>query len=314
MGTWTHIEKPESRRMSLADRWGESSLELVYLSYWTPSGSGDPFPGQGSLITNMPIRPQQRAPVGVYGTPPSPLLGSMICRSVSVEPTRERPYAYIVRAQLSTNYFSYNDNPWGLEYCKQTRTATFRTIPIYRRGFTFPANGDVTWPTGVVDIAGTKVDTNGNPRSFKVTQQSISIEVMVDRTPPVGTTPQYTALDPNWGTLSSYLNKRNSVAFLGWPIGTVLCSGLTGSLDNEWWRIQVSFVVDDWFHLEQVPIVNRTGLPVLKPGVTIAGDQINQVEKVGFFQPYSDTKMDFNAMFGTNVSDQFTKAGPEEPV
>jgi hypothetical protein len=185
---------------------------------------------------------------------------------------------------------------------------------MYRLVSTPPTNGDVSWPSGVTDIGGTKVDINGNPRPFKVGQAAIQVELLVDRAPATSITPQFTAQDPAWGTLYGFLNKRNSATFLGYGIGTVLCNGITASLDSEWWRVQVSFLVDDSYHLEQVPIPNQTGAARLRPGVTIAGEQINQVEKVGWYQPYMATKVDFATMFTSSVSDQFGKAGPERPV
>lgn len=315
MGTWTHVEKVESRRYALSDRWGQQTIELHYVSYWTPANNSDPFPGEADLLTNAPAKPQTRLPAGIYGSPVNGFLSRFICTNVSVEPSRERPYSYTVRATYSTYTYPYNDTPWGLEYVKQTWTGGYRTVNQYRvaEGF-FPANGDVVWPTGVANIASDKLDVNGNPRPYKVRQIAVQVELMMDRTPAVGTSPQFTAQDPAWGTLFAYVNKRNSATFIGWPVGTVACTGLTGALDSNWWRIQVSFLIDDWFHLEQVPIPNQTGLPRLRPGVTIAGEQINQVEKVGWYQPYSATKVDFNNMFANSVKDQFTKAGPERPV
>jgi hypothetical protein len=314
MGTWTHVERTESRQYSLSDRWGEQTIQLVYLSYWTPTNNADPFPGEASLLTNAPAKPQTRLPSGIYGTPVNAFLSRFVCRNVSIEPSRERPYAYTVRATFTTYSYPYADTPWGLEYVKQTRTSTFRTMSMYRLVSTPPTNGDVSWPSGVTDIGGTKVDINGNPRPFKVGQAAIQVELLVDRAPATSITPQFTAQDPAWGTLYGFLNKRNSATFLGYGIGTVLCNGITASLDSEWWRVQVSFLVDDSYHLEQVPIPNQTGAARLRPGVTIAGEQINQVEKVGWYQPYMATKVDFATMFTSSVSDQFGKAGPERPV
>jgi len=311
MPTFSVIEIPESRQWRFTDRWGENTLELHYRVVWTPpSVGGETPPTEEDILlelgTAIPVRPQTRIPSAVSGT--NGYLKEFICRSVTVTPLRERQYAWDVRAQFSTYHYGWrDDDTWGAEYVKQTRTTSSRKAAFYRLSPTMPSNGDVTWPTSVVDIGGTKVDTNGNPQTRSVAQQHIQIEFLQDRTPTgSGAT---TADDPSWTALYAYINKRNSAAFLGWPIGTVLCTGATATLDNEWWRVSVTFIYDEMFHLVQVPIVNATGAPVLKPGATLAGQMILQTDKVGFYQEYP-TKIDFNNAFLTPTKEQFTKSGP----
>ena len=312
MGTWTAIERPDSRKFKLEDRWSDQVLERSWILCWTPANANDTYSGDAAMMAQIPTeaKPQYRLDSTYIGTstPYNEWLKYFICRTCTVEPMTERPYTWLIRSTY-TNYNYPYSNSYGQVYLKQTRTVSTRRTAMYRQGATFPTNGSVTWPTGVVDIGGTKVDTNGNPRTALVPQQAIQIELLRDRTP-ASSVSTYTADDPPWGTiLTGYISKRNSAVFLGWEIGSVLCTGITATLDSEVWRIQASFLFDRWYHLEQVPIPNITGQPALYLGATVAGQQINQTTKVGWYQQFSNLS-DLNGLFDTAWSVQFDKAGP----
>jgi hypothetical protein len=311
MGTWSNIEVASSRSHTVSDRWGEQRLTLQYVLRWVPANSSDSFPGEGHILDNLPVRPQQRLPSFFWtGGGVNDITKGYICRSVNVTPAREAAYVWNVTAEFTTTEFHYNDTPWGLAYVKQTRTSGIRQVAAWRDA-TLPANGTAAWPA-TADIGGTKIDLNGNPRSRKVKQQTIQIETFTDRTPPSPGTGSVAA-DPAWSTwLSTYINKRNNAAFLGWPIGTVLCQGIAATLDNEVWRITITYVYDEWFHLEQLAMPHPTGEPRLLPGVTIAGTQYMQAATVVWYQPYSSTA-DLKALFTQPIYDQFEKAGPTYP-
>lgn len=320
MGTWTSIERAESRVWSFADRWSEQTLERVWVTAWepTPGQQTDPYPGDGQLATNLPVRPQQRLEAGVHtvNQVANAWLKHLICRSVTVEPARERPYTWIVRARYTTEKFPWSaTDGWGAEYVKQTRVIGSRTVAMYRQksgGSFFPSNGDVTFPPST-DLGGTKVDINGNPRRYQVAQQQVVVENIRDRTKTDSQT--VSADDPDWATiLTTFINKRNSTSFLGWAAGSVLCTGITATLDSEVWRISATFLFDDWYHLEQVPVAYPNGAPILAVGATVAGEAQQQSNKVVWFQPYPD-KAEFANLYGSvsapgPVSTQFTKAGP----
>jgi len=314
MGTWTAIERPDSRKFKLEDRWADQVLERSWILRWTPADANDTYSGDAAMMAQLPneARPQYRLDSTYIGTstPYNAWLKYFICRTCSVEPMVERPFTWLIRSTY-TNYNYPYTNSYGMTYLKQTRTVSTRRTAMYRQGATFPPSGTgaVTWPTGVVDIGGTKVDTNGNPRTALIPQQAIQIELLRDRTPASSVT-ALTADDPAWATiLTDYISRRNSATFLGWVPGSVLCTGITATLDSEMWRIQASFLFDNWFHLEQIPIPNLTGQPVLLPGATIAGQQINQTTKVGWYQQFTTTA-DLNDLFDTAWRDQLTLAGP----
>jgi hypothetical protein len=320
MGTWTSIERAESRVWSFSDRWSEQTLERVWVTGWEQNANptNDPFPGDAALYANLPARPQQRLEAAVHSpnNVPDSWLKQLICRTVTVEPARERPHTWIVRARYTTEKFPWSKvDDWGAEYMKQTRVIGSRTVAMYRQssgsGF-FPSNGDVTFPP-TSDLGGTKVDINGNPRRYQVAQQQVVVENIRDRTKTDSQTT--TADDPDWATiLTTFINKRNSTSFLGWATGSVLCTGITATLDSEAWRISATFLFDDWYHLEQVPVSYPNGMPILAIGATVAGEAQQQCNKVVWFQPYPD-KAEFANLYGSvstpgPISTQFTKAGP----
>jgi hypothetical protein len=146
--------------------------------------------------------------------------------------------------------------------------------------------------TGGADIAGDKVDTNGKPKVYDVPQQLVTIETQYDRT----LTAASPAAEPLWGTYTSYVGNRNSVAFLGFPIGTLVYQGFQTAPEDNYYRMSHTFLYDAWYHLEQIPAPNPTGEPVLTAGVTIGGIPILQVDKVVFLQRYNTTS-DFTSIF-----------------
>lgn len=49
MGTWTVIERPETRNYALAMPGQEHTLDLQYQVRWTPASSGDAYPGDQQM-------------------------------------------------------------------------------------------------------------------------------------------------------------------------------------------------------------------------------------------------------------------------
>jgi hypothetical protein len=106
------------------------------------------------------------------------------------------------------------------------------------------------------------------------------------------------------------VNKRNSVAFLGASIGTMLYKGFSATLDREIWRIVHTWIFDSYYHVEQIPVPNPTGQPILMPGVSVAGQQIQQCDKVAWYQRFTGTT-DFNTSFlPATIQGDLAKAYP----
>lgn len=306
MGVFGIIELKDSRVYNFAAA-DETTLTAVYLAYWEPTTAGELYPGDGPTLgqTGMPIV-NTRPPAAIHspnGTMQT-YFANFVCRSVTVTPETAVPFTFRVEAQYSSMQPA---EPTKQGYgTKQTRQITGRSYAEYRTGVTLPTGGTAAWPP-IADIGGTKRDLNGNPRMKELPQVTYQVEYKWDRSPLISTTD---GVDPPFQTWFSAINKRNSVAFIGAGIGTMLYKGASATLDREIWRVVHTWIFDSYFHLEQMPTPNPTGLPILLPGVSISGLQILQCSSVGWYQRYPDIT-DFNTSFidPANLSD-LTKAYP----
>lgn len=273
--SFTLVERANSRSYSLVQAPGESSITLQYLMTWS---SASTQPTEGQILA-------------AAGTPPSRIssalytgdayLKTMVIREVAIEPVRERQNAWIVTHRASTRNGSLLSQTDGT-YCTCTRATVVRSTAMYRSNPTFPTNGTVTF-SGAADIAGDKVDTNGKPKVYDVPQQLVTIESQYDRTLPQSNP----AAEPPWSLYTSYVGNRNSAAFLGFPIGTLLYQGFQTAPEDNYYRMSHTFLYDAWYHLEQIPAPNPTGEPILTAGITIGGLPILQVDKVVFLQRFN---------------------------
>ena len=273
--SFTLVERANSRSYSLAQAPGESTITLQYLMTWSSAST----------------QPTEAQILAAAGTPPSRIsstvytgdsyLKTMVIREVAIEPVRERQNAWIVTHRASTRNGSLLSQTDGT-YCTCTRATVVRSTAMYRNNPTFPSNGTVTF-SGAVDIGGDKVDTNGKPKVYDVPQQLVTIESQYDRTLPQSAP----AAEPPWSTYTSYVGNRNSAAFLGFPIGTLLYQGFQTAPEDNYYRMSHTFLYDAWYHLEQIPAPNPTGEPILIAGITIGGLPILQVDKVVFLQRFN---------------------------
>ena len=272
--SFTLVEKANSRSYSLVPTPGESSITLQYLMTWS-SASTQPTEAQ---ILSAAGSPQKRISSTAYTG--NSYLKTMVIREVSIEPIRERQNAWLVTHRASTRNGTQLDQ--DNSYCTCTRATVVRSTAMYRSAPTFPTDGTVAFASAI-DIAGDKVDTNGKPKVYDVPQQLVTIETQYDRTLPQGSP----VAEPLWATYTSYVGNRNSAAFLGFPIGTLLYQGFQTAPEDNYYRMSHTFLYDAWYHLEQIPAPNPTGEPVLVSGVTIGGLPILQVDKVVFLQRYN---------------------------
>lgn len=289
MGTWTLTgPKAETFAQTRNMPGTEHTFDLVYDVHWTPGAApGDVFPADGNdelfAVSGLP-RVRDRVPAAFRST--SKYMKAYVCRSVQATPRAEGMYRWEVRCTFGTLQVSPADEQ--AEYVAVTRQSGVRQAQAYRLAPTFPANGSVTWPTGVVDIAGTKIDLNGNPPTYEVPQMTVTVEVLWDRTKLVGS-PAVVQAEPPTSSWSTYIGKRNNAAFLGCDTGTLVYRGFSVSPAHEWYRIAHTFVWDEWYHLEQVPGPIPTGAPACTSGATIAGLVVLQADKVVWFQKYQST-------------------------
>ena len=300
-------EIKESRQWNF-ENVDETTLTAVYLAWWEPATVGEAYPGDGLVLTQtgMPMV-QTRPPAAIHTAPPAAMntfVAQLVCRSVVAVPEPAVPYTWRVTAVYSTMApVDASKQGYG---AKQTINLASRQYAEYRTGVTLPVNGTVTWPPSA-DIGGTKIDLNGNPRAKEVPQITRQLEYKWDRTPLISTT---TPDDPPFQTYLDAVNKRNSVAFMEASIGTMLYKGFSASLDREIWRIVHTWIFDPFYHVEQMPVPNPTGQPVLLPGTSVAGLQILQCDKVAWYQRFPGTT-DFNTSFlPTTIQADLIKAYP----
>jgi len=301
MGTWTVIERPETRNYGLAMPGEQHTLDLAYQVRWTPANSSDPYPGDQQMLgaSGLP-KIRDRLPSGIYGS--DTFLKTFVCRSV--EATMQREAAYVWEVICRFGSFDTYTVDQG-KYVQITRSSGVRAAQMWRISPTFPANGTVAWPGSVVDIGGTKVDLNGNPPTYEVPQMSMTFELLWDRT-------REATPEPPTSSYSSYIGNRNDAVFLGCDIGTVVYQGFTISPSYEWYRIQHQFLFDAWYHLEQVPIPKPTGQPLCTSGATVAGVVVLQADKIGFFQKYPSTAT-FATLMGSGNMAEITSPKPTYP-
>ena len=273
--SFTMIERANSRSYSLVPTPGESFITIQYL---LTCDSGTP---DEASILNAAGSPPSRIASGIYSG--SAYLKTMVIREVTIEPIRERQNAWIVTHRASTRNGSLLSQTDGT-YCTCTRATVVRSTAMYRNNPTFPTNGTVTF-SGAADIGGDKVDTNGKPKVYDVPQQLVTIESQYDRTLPQSAP----AAEPPWSTYTSYVGNRNSAAFLGFPTGTLLYQGFQTAPEDNYYRLSHTFLYDAWYHLEQIPMPNPSGEPILIGGVSIGTPslQILQVKDVVFLQRFN---------------------------
>jgi hypothetical protein len=273
---FTVNEFKTSRSWSIDSPPGEATITAVYMVDWVPDGTHATYPGEAALLSNIPgVR--ERASSAIYGS--DSLLKTLVSRSVTVQPMLERTYAWMVTVTYSTRGEYKNGS--GV-FCNVTRGTSLRQAAYYRAGTTLPSNGDAVWGASSADMGGTAIDVNGKPRTYDVQQQIISVEIYWDRTLPSGAP----AAEPPWSSYTAKVNQRNSATFLGAGIGYLLYRGFQAAPVDNYYRIEHTFLFDQWLHCEQVAAPNPTGEPVLIPGTTIAGQQILQTDKVIWFQRY----------------------------
>lgn len=306
------VEIKESRQWNF-ENVDETTLTAVYLAWWEPTTSGEAYPGDGLVLTQtgMPMV-QTRPAAAIHTYPPATIntfIASLVCRSVIAVPEPAVPYTWRVTAVYSTMLpVDATKQGYG---AKQTMAISGRQYAEYRRSatgssITLPANGTVLWPP-VSDIGGAKIDLNGMPRVKELPQITRQLEYKWDRTPLITTD---TPVDPPFQTFFDAVNTRNEEPFMEASKGTMLYKGFSATLDREIWRIVHTWIFDSYYHVEQMPVPNPTGQPILLPGVSIAGLQINQCEKVAWYQPFP-LVTDFNTDFlPAEIVADFVKAYP----
>ena len=156
------------------------------------------------------------------------------------------------------------------------------------------------------DIKGEFLDWNGNPISILLPAVSVSVEVLrrgayfsVLGAVVADTFKPYEAM--------SYVGKRNNVAFAGFGIGELLCTGIERKvLDGEWTSVIFKCTSHPYRHAYQVP---RPTFMTTMGTMTYQGDprSIGHTRGVYWKQPYLEG-VDFAAFFTASEQAYITGA------
>ena len=117
------------------------------------------------------------------------------------------------------------------------------------------------WVTGT-DIAGKKVDINTSPVSIPIDQTIVTITWII-RFPFQDWDGQWVGADGTARTVSldqiaeDYVGGRNTTAFMGFPIGSLLMESVEFQpLHHEFKTAVMTLIYDEWHHAQQMPLVN----------------------------------------------------------
>ena len=112
---------------------------------------------------------------------------------------------------------------WDFAYASKTSSG----LPIYRVG-------DIAG-----DIGGRKIDVDGKPVSIETVREQITVDLTL-------------SYIPNVNLIRTLASTRNSTAFLGIPIGSVLFKGASwANIAPGKWQVSYEFAADNFSHLVQ---------------------------------------------------------------
>jgi hypothetical protein len=229
----------------------ESTIDVVCTVYRTDGATIDPTAEAEAMITAGVFTIRE----GFFGILPGASWEQFaVCRSYTLSQVSGKLIK--VSMHFSTMYFVDPTSSSTLRYqlpAMSEYTARQRTSKIYRNGWS------VSPPTGAdisADIGGTNMVGGSTAVDTMVPQISIRVRATQDSS----ATSMLQAT-----TLANYMGKLNSVAFMGAPIGTILCEGVSVSktgAGTEYYEVIFEFLYDFWAHHEQVPTCEPTGRPL----------------------------------------------------
>ena len=153
------------------------------------------------------------------------------------------------------------------------------TVDIYRTGATLPSNKST--PT-LIDIAGTKVDSSGDPISYVLPMTNISVRNVVYGR-------------PSYSGIMALAGKRNNASFTmcGFVAAadTLLFTGCSSSRTApNTYEINFQFTYDpNEYHLRQIPLRDVDGRVMttrVTPGSAVSVSNPEQADQVYYKQPF----------------------------
>lgn len=126
------------------------------------------------------------------------------------------------------------------------------------------------------DIGGQKIDVAGTPTSVVVPMQRLVVDI---------TTIDFPALR----FFRPFLGTRNRNPFVGCDPATAVCLGADASeMQPGRWKVSLTFEVDKYYHLKQVPVRNAAGYVELDQGGDTNALGRGQAARVAWVQPYPE--------------------------
>lgn len=218
-------------------------------------------------------------------------LAQLIVTDIDVAAHPNKNNCYIVTQTAKATIVG--ESPYrGLKITVQSSTRNVAQYIRPKEGFTggspagsFPTNGNVTWPPSTLIANGLVTNVMGNPIQYAVRQRIIRLEYLVhDPLESLG----YTNFPTN---PLSFLNKRNSDTFLAAAPGRVLLQSYESRYVSDQVKMDVlTFVDDEWFHLEQMVLRNPADGSIWNDSSqSLGGSTVKVCGRVVWFQPYEST-------------------------
>lgn len=249
------IESIESRSVSSSGGRGQGRRVFHASGYTDPISVIAAF-GKEISGVSVPIR----------GSVFSSTARGLINRDFSIEPVAghtdlwrvEFTYEQISRTLAAAPIEPLGTyGPSGIGYVELTSEIRAEFVPAFRaEGVSIPVQGQPAEPDygnpqdPVEDIGGRKIDAAGTPTSVVRRYQ----ELVLTETVPF----------PDFSTYGTFRFARNSTSFLGAAAGRVLYRGASVRRTGEAvYQVAHSFVDDELYHLQQQPLVDQEGYPLL---------------------------------------------------
>jgi hypothetical protein len=175
----------------------------------------------------------------------------------------------------------------------------------------FPASGTIAWPPSTLIANGTVTNIMGTPFIRSIRQELFRVEFLVNDT---NSGLGYTNVPAN---ITEDLLKRNSAAFGGYAAGTCLFQSYERRYVSDSVSMDVyTFLYDEWFHLEQIPMRNPVdGSIWVDSTISVGGSTMKATARAVWYQAYPDTAAFHTAgvILPTEVIDIISNPKPAWP-
>jgi hypothetical protein len=314
---WQVVEQGKDASLVISQEANVSSYLRTFLvyeddpAYTLPSNKTFEIYLQIRNATTTPWNKIQKVGQRLVAGAVDVLEAQFIVSDLQISPHPDRVNTFVVK-QTSKAPLISGQAYRGVKITEQSRLRSVQTW-VYPNAF--PTLGNVIpWTTNTF-VSGDVYNISGNPHSWNVRQRVLTVEFPVvlqasqlgynNDSPP---TPM--------GDMGTYVKFRNSTAWLNSSPSDAGKWLLTGSerrqLSNSVDMIVQTFVWDEWFHLEQLPVRNLNGELQLDASFTLGSPSIAQrgTTKVIWSQTWTGT-VDFNTNY--NVLPPGIKAQIQSP-